>query len=97
MTFVHQFNRRVRVTVTVTDEMPAKGKTHIVNCEWTEFPKPLPKFMREYVRWICEVNRICADKWNEPIAHAVQVGPRTWELWHFEPGRAPVLVEVLRS
>lgn len=27
MTFIHQFNRRVRCTVTTTDEMPPKGKT----------------------------------------------------------------------
>jgi len=95
MTFTHIFSRRVRCTVTTTDEMPAAGQVHIIGCEWTEPPRP--KHLREYIRFICEMNRHLADKWNGSIAHAVQVGPRTWEFWHFEPSKAPVLAEVIRS
>jgi hypothetical protein len=79
MTFVHQFNRKIRCTVHVTDEPPDEGKSHIVDFAWSERPKP--KHVREYVRWICEVNRHLADKWNKRIAHAVQVEPRKWEFW----------------
>jgi hypothetical protein len=95
MTFTHVFSRRVRCTITTTDEPPAQGEAHVVKCEWTELPKP--KHVREYVRWICEVNRYLADKWNDSIMHAVEVSPRTWEFWHFEPGKAPVLAEVVRG
>jgi hypothetical protein len=95
MIFVHQFSRKVRCTLTTTDEPPAQGEPHVVNCEWTEFPKP--KHVREYVRWICEVNRHLADLWNKRMAHAVQVDRRTWEFWGFVPGEAPELVKVVRS
>ena len=95
MTFTHIFNRRVRCTLTTTDEAPAQGESHVVSCEWTEFPKP--KHVREYVRWICEVNRQLADLWDKRMIHAVEVKPRTWEMWEFEPGKTLVLAEVVRS
>jgi hypothetical protein len=95
MTFVHQFNRRVRCTVHVTDEPPIEGESHIVNFEWTERPKR--KHVRQYVQWILEVNRFLADKWDKRIGHVVQVEPRKWEFWGFAPGEAPELVKVIRS
>jgi hypothetical protein len=95
MTFVHQFSRRVRSTLVTRDEPPPEGETHILNCDWTQRPKP--KHVREYVQWICEVNRQLADSWDKRMLHAIQVGPRTWELWQFEPRKAPVLGKVVRE
>jgi hypothetical protein len=94
VTFVHQFNRRVRCTVTTTDGPPPRGESHVLKCEWTELPKP--KHVREYVRWMAGVNRHLADTWGKRMLHAVQVGPRTWEFWQFEPGKPPKLANVLR-
>jgi hypothetical protein len=94
MTFVHCFSRRVRVTIQVADEPPADGNLRI-DAQWTE--RPSRKFVREYIRFACEVSRLLAAKWDLKLAYVVQVTPGTWEFWCFEPGAAPVLAEVIRS
>ena len=38
-----------------------------------------------------------ADKWDKRIAHVIEVGPGVWEFWCFDPGKAPILAEVIRE
>ena len=94
MVFVHVFNRRVRCTIQVADQPPTDGNLRL-DTQWTE--RPSGKHVREYVRFACEVSRVLATKWNLKLAYVVQVAPRRWELWTFDPGQAPRLAEVLRS
>lgn len=94
MTFGHQFSRRVRCTLQVTDEPPTDGNLRL-STQWTE--RPSRKYIREYVRFTCEVSRVLASKWNLKLAYVVEVCPKVWEFWQCDPGKAPVLLEVIRS
>lgn len=87
MKFVHVFSRSVRCELTVSDEPPEKGKTHIREIFWAGQPKR--KHWFEYVRWSHEINRYCADLWQYKITHAFQVSPTDWEFWGYEPGKPP--------
>jgi hypothetical protein len=89
MKFIHRFTRSIICEVRVDDDPPAKGKTHTLNFVWSRFPKPTPRFARQYVAWICSINQILADRWSMKLMHCVEVGPDIWEFWLFEPGKAP--------
>jgi hypothetical protein len=90
MKFVHVFSRKIRCTITAPDEAPPRGTVNQLDYEWTE---PLKKkHTGEYIRWVIEVNRICADRWKQSILYCIQTTPATVEVWAFEPGEAPVRV-----
>ena len=91
MTFIHQFSRGVRCTVTTTNEPPPKGNTSFLTFEWSSRPKK--KHLIDYKRWLLEVCRICADKWEKRILYAVQISPKVCEYWLFAPGETPVRVD----
>ena len=85
MKFVHRFSPSVLCEMTVTDEPPANGTPHILECKWSVRPKR--KHLREYVRWVHQINEHLAKKWNFRILHIVQVGPQLWEAWAYDPGK----------
>jgi len=87
MTFVHQFSRRVRCTVSTTDAPPPKGDTSFLTFAWSSRPKK--KHLADYKRWLLEVCRVCANQWDQRILYAVQVSPKAWEYWCFAPGEPP--------
>jgi hypothetical protein len=60
-------------------------------CEWSA--KPKPRVIAEYRRWILSVWQFVADETGLKLMELLQVKPRLWEAWSFEPGRAPVKVE----
>ena len=92
MRFVHCFCNRIICEVSVSDEPPTKGTKHTLEFNWSKFPKLTPRIAREYVAWVCSINRILADKWQLRFMHAVEVGPDIWEFWSFAPGEDPKLL-----
>jgi hypothetical protein len=95
MKFIHRFSRSLSCEMTVADEPPLGGEFHIRNVAWTGRPKP--KHVREYVRWIHVVNEHLANLWGFKLMHAVQVEPRLWELWGYEPGKPAKLLDKMRG
>ena len=95
MRFIHKFSCSLQCEVQVTDSPPPTGSRHIINCQWTGTPKP--KHVREYVRWINEVNRYLADLWRINMAHVIQVKPNVWEFWAYEPDQPPKLMQTIHD
>jgi hypothetical protein len=93
VTFTHVFSRRVRCTLTTTDEAPPQGGSHVVNCEWTGQFKP--KHIPAYRQWILCTNQILADRWQIKMLYALGTHHNRTELWCFEPGGVPKLLERL--
>jgi hypothetical protein len=91
MTFTHRFSRTLSCTMTVSDEPPAGGENYIQKIEWTGRPKA--KHTREYVRWCHVIYSHLANHWNLRLMQAVQIGPRLWEFWGYEPGQTPKLLK----
>jgi hypothetical protein len=89
MTFIHRFSSSVQCEVTVRDEPPEADQNHVLHVEWTGQPKR--KHLLEYIRWMNEVNRFLADRWNLSILHVFQLkpDPKTWQLWSYKPGQPP--------
>jgi hypothetical protein len=92
MTFTHIFSRRIRCTATAPDQPPPQGSVNMLDFEWSGDPIK-PKYAREYVRWICEVNRQCADQWQTEILYVVQITRTQSEIWEFRPREAPRRVD----
>jgi hypothetical protein len=90
-TFVHRFNSSLKCTVQVTDSAPPHGSQHVLNAEWTGRPKP--KHLREYIRWMNEVNRQLADEWNIRMMQVFMVTPTQWEFWGYAPGEPPTMLK----
>ena len=62
-----------------------------MRCEWSERPKL--RVVAEYRQWTLSVWQRVADETGLKVMEALQSAPRLWELWVFEPGRAPVKVK----
>lgn len=93
MRFVHHFAQRSICEVDVDDQPPKKGAQHHLNFYWSpRLPKLTATLAREYVAWICSINKLLADKWQMRLLHCVEVGPDTWEYWGFAPGEEPKLL-----
>jgi hypothetical protein len=88
-TFVHKFSRTVSCTLEIEDTPPEKGVQHEFNVVWDGDPKP--KHMREYIRWMNEVNRQLADEWQMKLMQVFLVtpNPSQAEIWEYEPGKPP--------
>jgi len=93
MTFVHQFSRKVRCTIHVADEPPAQGEIHQFNTNGRALK---PTQTREYVRWVCEINRLLAiDGTKESF-----MGSRTGRgpgILGVRPNQAPKLLDEVGS
>jgi hypothetical protein len=92
MTFIHQFTRQIRCTVTAPDEPPPRGSISTLDFQWTE-RRLKKKHVRQYIQWILEVNRICADRWQTRVMYCVQITATTAQMWLFEPGKAPKRID----
>jgi hypothetical protein len=93
LTFVHRFSRSVCCTVHVQDETPEPESQLILQFEWTERPKP--KHIAEYRQWMLGTLQALCDRWQGSILYCFGSGPRTTELWSFEPGKPPRLQETI--
>ena len=79
MTFVHQFNRTLRVTVCVADDPPVNGEHFIQHVEWSTRPKS--KHYGEYLRWCHEVYSHLASRWDLRLMQVIQASRGRWEIW----------------
>jgi hypothetical protein len=91
LTFVHRFSRTVQCEMKVRDEPP--GPRKMLSCEhqWTGRPKR--KHLPHYRRWALCTTQFLADRWNQRVPYALGTAPNRTELWAFEPGAAPKLLE----
>jgi hypothetical protein len=55
--------------------------------------RPSPRIGAEYRVWMMTVVQELANRWRTKIAWAFGVSPTQTELWGFEPGKAPELLE----
>jgi hypothetical protein len=90
MKFIHRFSRSLSCEMTVRDEAPAPGQSHVKSIEWIGQPKP--KHVAEYRQWVLHTTSILAERWNVSILYGLGVGPKCTEFWQFEPGKAPKLL-----
>jgi hypothetical protein len=93
MKFVHRFSHSVSWEMIVSDEPPSKGESHIQELKWTSRPKP--KHIAQYRQW-GQSTAILAQRWKQQILYGLGVSSTSTELWAFEPGQPPKLVEKLQ-
>jgi hypothetical protein len=89
MKYIHRFSRTVQCEVEFADSPPPKGKTHIINMQWTGQPKR--SHMADYIRWMNHVNDLLAKKWSLRMMQIFQKSPHyhDWEIWEYEPENPP--------
>lgn len=95
LTFAHQFSTTVLCTVVVADRPPKPGAGLNLNFHWSG--RPEPKHLAAYRQWILSTVQILADKWDAPILYALGVAADSTELWSFQPGKAPRLLQKLNA
>jgi hypothetical protein len=91
LTFKHIFSRTVSATIKLPAGPPAKGACMVPIVEWTG--KPKLKHFAQYRQWVLHVQQMLVDRWQTTTLYALGVGPKLTELWAFEPGTAPKLIE----
>jgi hypothetical protein len=91
--FVHRFGHSLRCELCVEDRPPQPGEQHRLRCEW--IGKPKCKHIPEYRRWILQTHQFLADRWQQRVLYALGVARNQTELWCFEPGGSPKLLEKL--
>ena len=96
MNFEHLFADGAKATMTVLDEPPKRGESHIQKIEWSDTEGTAAEHLKEYIKWINEVNQSLADKWQIRMMHMYQIGekPDTWQAWLYVPGEKPELVDL---
>ncbi len=89
--FIHRFSGTVWCTVRIKDDPPAPGKTVVWDFEWTG--RPQRRHLAEYRRWVFITAQLLADRWKARVLCCLSVSPTSAELWGFEPGGTPKLIE----
>src|SRR5262245_51985813 len=90
MKFIHRFSHSLSCEMTVTDEPPAAGQSHVQSIEWIGELKS--KHIAEDRQWVLHTTSILAERWNLSILYGLGVSPQRTEFWQFEPGKAPKLL-----
>lgn len=93
LTFGHRFSRSVQCTMRILDKPPEPHSRVDVDIEWTRRLKR--KHIPAYRQWVLSTQQILADRWQMRMLYALGVAHNLTELWGFEPGGAPRLVEKL--
>lgn len=90
-TFICHFGGGVSCKLSVTDEPPPNGQTHIIGAEWTG--RVRPRHIRSYAKWTRTINQQLADEWGKRLLYVLQIAPGIWESWLFVPGGKPTQVK----
>src|SRR6202035_1303432 len=93
VTFVHKFSPTVQCSVRVSDQPPEPGAPLNLTFHWSGQPKR--KHLAPYRQWILSTVQILSDRWGAEILSGLGVAADETELWSFEPGKAPRLLEKL--
>jgi hypothetical protein len=80
-------------TVRVPDHAPEQRSLFDLSFEWEGQLKR--KHVPAYRQWILSTNQILAERWQTTILYALGTDRNLTELWCFEPGTAPKLLEKL--
>ena len=89
--FIHRFSRSVQCELRVPDVPPADGQILQLDSTWTGRPKR--RHLPAYRQWILYVTQSLADRWDQRILYALGVAENQTEVWGFEPGESPQLIE----
>jgi hypothetical protein len=91
-TFKCSFGNGVAAILTVTDEFPTLGESHIQRVEWVGNPRKVHP--DKYVAWINSVNSVLAAEWGKKITHVFTIGNdmKNAQVWIYEPGEPPKLI-----
>ena len=93
--FRHRFKGGITCELAVDLGRLAAKATGPMRYEWSARPKP--RVIPEYRHWILSVYQHLSDATGLRIMELLQVKPRLWEAWSFEPGRAPVKIKEVRT
>jgi len=89
--FKCDFGGGITCEVKISETFPEKGKTHIVEHQWSRHPNK--NIVRPYVAWMNTVNQQMANQWGQRLMHCYQVGKNLWEFWLYVPGEKPKMVD----
>ena len=90
-TFRHRFRGGVTCEIrTDLDKLRARQLGYL-RCEWSR--NPGRRVIPEYRRWILSVWQRVSNETGLKTMEMLQVKARLWEIWVFEPGKAPVKVD----
>src|ERR1700724_2094274 len=93
LTFAHRFSPTVQCCVRVSDQPPGPGAPLNLTFHWSGQPKR--KHLATYRQWILSTVQILSDRWGATILYGLGTAADATELWSFEPGSAPRLLEKL--
>jgi hypothetical protein len=96
LTFRHRFGADLVASITVPSEPPSRSEPFaVVSVEWEGSGKLSPKHIPAYRTWILATHKVLADRWGSRITYALQTSEKSTEMWAFEPGEEPKLVNKL--
>ena len=93
LTFAHRFSPTVQCSVRVDDQPPEPGAPLNLTFHWSGQPKR--EHLAPYRQWILSTVQILSDRWGVTILYGLGAAADATELWSFEPGKAPRLVQKL--
>jgi hypothetical protein len=93
LTFIHKFGRNIQCKVRVPDRPPEAGAHCILPFEWTGRLKR--KHIPTYRQWVLSMTQTLSDHWGITMLYALGTHHNRTEVWSFQPGSAPKLVERL--
>ncbi|MGA8658281.1 MAG: hypothetical protein WB586_19235 [Chthoniobacterales bacterium] len=91
LTFIHRFSRTLSCELQIPAAPPAPGQLLLPTCCWSGRPKP--KHIPAYRQWALLVHQNLADQWQQRILYGLGTAPNWTELWCFEPGGTPKLLQ----
>lgn len=68
---------------------------HIQNVVWDGNPNAT--ILRPYINWMNSVNQTLSDKWKMKLMHCYLIKKDLVEIWGFEPGKQPLLLDVVKG
>jgi hypothetical protein len=89
--FVHRFSRKLQCEIRVKDQAPIGGENLSLKYEWTG--RPSPRDVNEYRQWVLSVAQSLCDRWNTTMLYCLGSSKNCTELWCFEPGKPPKLMD----
>jgi hypothetical protein len=93
LTFAHKFSPTVQCSVRVSDQPPEPGAGLNLRFEWSGQPKR--EHLAPYRQFILSTVQILSDRWGATILYGLGTAADSTEVWVFEPGKAPRLLEKL--
>ena len=91
--FTDRFSRSITCEMLTPDVPPERGKGLTLLHQWTGRPKK--KHLAAYRQWTIYSVQILATRWQKRILYALGIASDKAEIWCFEPGGSPRLLETI--